>query len=116
MVCRVWRGWTRADNAQSYDSYLQKELFPRLGRELQSHGYCGYQLLRMARGQEVEFMTMLWFDSIESVRSFAGENYETPVISEKARSLLVRFADRADHYELSGSDWSDASGRSLKTD
>jgi len=46
---------------------------------------------------------MLWFDSIKSVGSFAGESYETPVISEKARSLLTRFADRADHYQLSGS-------------
>ncbi len=57
----------------------------------------------LSRGEEVEFMTMLWFDSIKSVRSFAGESYETPVISEKARSLLTRFADRADHYQLSGS-------------
>jgi hypothetical protein len=48
-------------------------------------------------------MTMLWFDSIENVRAFAGENYERPVISEKARSLLTRFAERADHYQLSGS-------------
>jgi hypothetical protein len=103
MVCRVWRGWTSVDHAQSYDVYLQKELFPRLGRELRSHGYRGYQLLRLSRGEEVEFMTMLWFDSIENVRSFAGENYEIPVISEKARSLLTHFADHADHYELSGS-------------
>jgi len=103
MVCRVWRGWTSVDHAQSYDDYLQKELFPRLGRELSSYGYRGYQLLCLSRGEEVEFMTMLWFDSIENVRSFAGENYEIPVISEKARSLLTRFADRADHYQLSGS-------------
>ena len=103
MVCRVWRGWTKVGHAQRYDDYLQKELFPHLDRELRSHGYRGYQLLRLIRGEEVEFMTMLWFDSIEDVRSFAGENYETPVISEKARSLLAHFADRADHYQLSGS-------------
>lgn len=107
MVCRVWRGWTLAENASGYDAYLHKELFPRLDRELRSHGYRGYQLLQMARGPEVEFMTMLWFDSIESVRSFAGEGYETPVISEKARALLLRFADHADHYDLSGSNLSD---------
>jgi len=103
MVCRVWRGWTTVGHAQLYDDYLQKELFPHLDRELRSHGYRGYQLLRLIRGEEVEFMTMLWFDSIEDVRSFAGENYETPVISEKARSLLAHFADRADHYQWSGS-------------
>jgi hypothetical protein len=109
VVCRVWRGWTTADQAQRYDDYLQKELFPRLGRELRCHGYRGYQLLRLSRGEEVEFMTMLWFESVEHVRSFAGENYETPVISERARLLLTRFADRADHYQLSGNNLFDAS-------
>ncbi len=109
MVCRVWRGWTTVGHSQSYDDYLQKELFPRLDRELRTQGYRGYQLLRVSRGEEVEFMTMLWFDSVESVRSFAGENYETPVISEKACSLLTRFADRADHYQLRGSNLFDAS-------
>jgi hypothetical protein len=113
MVCRVWRGWTTVDRAQSYDDYLQRELFPRLGQELHPHGYRGYQLLRLGRGEEVEFMTMLWFESIESVRSFAGENYETPVISEKARTLLTRFADRADHYQLSGFNHFDMSNEEL---
>jgi hypothetical protein len=106
MVCRVWRGWTKAGHAQSYDDYLRQDLFPR---QLRSRGYRRYQLLRIGRGEEVEFMTMLWFESIESVRSFAGENYETPVISDKARSLLARFADRADHYEVSGFDLFDLS-------
>jgi hypothetical protein len=107
----VWRGWTTADQAQRYDDYLQKDLFPRLDRELRSQGYRGYQLLRLSRGHEVEFMTVLWFESIENVRSFAGEDYETPVISEKARSLLRRFADRADHYHLSGSNLFDTLNR-----
>lgn len=103
MVCRVWRGWTTVGDAYSYDDYLQKDLFPRLDRELRPRGYRGYQLLRINRNEEVEFMTMLWFESIESVRSFAGKDYETPVISEKGKLLLTRFADRADHYQLSGS-------------
>jgi hypothetical protein len=109
MICRVWRGWTSVDRAQDYDDYLQKELFPHLDQELRSHGYRGYQLLRLSRGEEVEFMTMLFFDSIESVRAFAGDKYETPVISEKAHSVLKRFADRVDHYQLNGSQLLDAS-------
>ena len=47
-------------------------------------------------------MTMLYYESLEQVRGFAGEGYETPVISEKARTLLSRYAERADHYDLSG--------------
>ena len=102
MICRVWRGWIKPENAATYDDYLQKELFPRLERELGPCGFLGYQLLRLERGAETEFMTMLFFDSLEQVRAFAGDDYETPVISEKARGLLARFADRADHYTVSG--------------
>jgi hypothetical protein len=78
----MWRGWTSSVNADAYDSYLQNELFPRVERELTRRGYRGFHLLRLDRGDEVEFVTMLWFDSIESVQSFSGTNYETPVISE----------------------------------
>jgi hypothetical protein len=102
MICRLWRGWTILENAALYDDYLQKELFPKLERDLRPQGYLGYQLLRREQGGEVVFVTMLYFESLEQVRAFAGENYERPVISAKARSLLSRFADRAAHYAVSG--------------
>lgn len=102
MICRVWHGWTSQENAAAYNSYLTKELLPRVERELTSRGYRGFQVLRRERGSEVEFMTMLWFDSIESVKGFAGEDYETPVISERAKKLLAHYADRCEHYEASG--------------
>ena len=105
MICRMWRGWTRNANADGYDTYLKDELFPRLERELAEHGYLGFQVLRLAKESEVEFITLVWFKSVEAVRSFAGENYEKPVITEKARSLLSRYAERVEHYELTSFHW-----------
>lgn len=105
MICRVWRGWTAPANADAYDAYLREELFPRVERELTGKGYRGYHLLRMDRGNETEFMTMVWFESIAAVQSFAGANYEVPVITDKARALLSRYAERCGHYQLSGSHW-----------
>jgi heme-degrading monooxygenase HmoA len=93
------------ENADVYDSYLKKELFPRLQRELTEHGYKGFHVLRLNRGTEVEFVTMVWFTSLQAVQSFAGDNYESPVISEKAHTLLSRYADRCDHYQLTGFHW-----------
>ena len=105
MICRMWHGWIATANADAYDTYLKSELFPRLERELTEHGYRGFQVLRLAKGSEVEFVTLVWFESLSSVRSFAGENYERPVISAKAQSLLSRHAERVEHYELSGYRW-----------
>ena len=68
-------------------------------------GYLGYHLLRSAGGDEVEFVTMLWFESLDSVKGFAGENYAKPVISDKAKGLLSRYDKRVSHYALSGCSW-----------
>jgi heme-degrading monooxygenase HmoA len=105
LICRMWHGWTAAENAHGYDLYLRDELFPRLQRELAQHGYRGFHVLRRKDGNEEEFVTMVWFQSLESVRAFAGNDFETPVISAKARSLLSRYANRVSHFELSGSSW-----------
>jgi heme-degrading monooxygenase HmoA len=105
VVCRMWRGWTTVENADAYERYLKHELFPRVQRELGQRGYRGYHLLRLRRGGEVEFVTMVWFDSLQAVRGFAGESYETPVISDKARALLAHYQERCDHYELSEWRW-----------
>ena len=105
MICRMWRGWTRKEDASAYEDYLNNELFPRVRSELSRFGYRGYHVLRAERGDETEFVTMLWFDSLGGVKAFAGENYETPMISERARTLLSRYSDRCDHYEMAGAEW-----------
>jgi hypothetical protein len=56
--------------------------------------------LRRSLENEVEFVTIMWFDSIEAVRSFAGEHYEAAVVPTKARALLSRFDARSQHYEV----------------
>lgn len=101
----MWHGWTSPENAAAYDSYLRNELFPHVQRELGSRGYRGFHVLRLDRGKEVEFVTLVWFDSLDAVRGFAGANYEIPVISEKARRWLSRHDNRCEHYDLSGFNW-----------
>jgi hypothetical protein len=56
--------------------------------------------LRRSLEDEVEFVTIMWFDSIEAVRTFAGEDYEAAVVPPKARALLSRFDARSQHYEV----------------
>ena len=89
MICRLWHGWTSTENAASYEAYLGDELYPRLERELGDRGYRGHHVVRRERDGEVEFVTMTWFDSLESVRSFAGDDFETPVITGKAAELGI---------------------------
>jgi hypothetical protein len=100
MICRHWKGWTLPHNADAYEAYLRDDLFPRVVRELGARGYRGHHVLRLDRAEESEFVTMVWFTSLDAVKGFAGENYETPVISPTASRLLARYDQRCDHYEL----------------
>ncbi len=98
MICRIWRGWTTPANAPVYQGLLVGEILPGIAARA-IPGYCGAQLARRDAGGEVEFVTLLWFDSLESVRAFAGEDYEKAVVPPKARAVLARFDGRSAHYQ-----------------
>ena len=75
MITRIWRGWTTPENADAYQRIVSQEVLPGIAaRNLD--GYHGAYLLRRDLGGEVEFATMMLFDSLEQVRGFAGEDYE----------------------------------------
>lgn len=99
MISRIWHGWTTPANADAYEDLLRSEIFAGiLGRDIA--GFRRIQLLRRAAGDAVEFVTEMWFDSIDAVREFAGEDYEVAVVPAKARTLLARFDERSAHYEV----------------
>lgn len=99
MISRIWHGWTTRGNADQYEALLQEEIFVGIEKR-HIRGFKGIQLLRREVGEEIEFVTMMLFDSLEAVREFAGEDYEKAVVPEKARAVLSRFDERSQHYEL----------------
>jgi heme-degrading monooxygenase HmoA len=96
MITRMWRGWTASEDADAYAAFLLGELFPAMRR---IDGFRGADLLRRDDGREVAFVTLTRFDSLEAIRAFAGEDYETPVLEPQALALLSRYDERAVHYE-----------------
>ncbi len=99
MISRVWHGWTTPANADAYEALLGSEIFTGI-QNRQITGYKGIHLFRRSLDSEVEFVTVMWFDSIEAVRAFAGEDYEVAIVPPKARALLSRFDGRSQHYEV----------------
>jgi heme-degrading monooxygenase HmoA len=96
MITRMWRGWTRAEDADAYERFLLDELFPSM-RPIA--GFLGADVLRRVDGDEVAFVTLTRFASLDAIRAFAGDDYETPVIAPRAHELLSRRDDRAHHFE-----------------
>ncbi len=97
MIARIWRGWTTPANADAYEQFLRGTMFPSIHRVA---GFLGADLLRRDAGDEVSFVTITRFVSMESVRAFAGADYEQAVIEPEAKRLLSRYDERSEHYEI----------------
>lgn len=99
MISRIWHGYTSPANADAYEDLLREEIFVGIrGRKIP--GFREIQLFRRDLGAEVEFITVMWFDSLDAVRAFAGPDYEACVVPPKARAILSRFDQRSQHYEV----------------
>ena len=94
MIGRIWHGWTTPANADKYEALLKEEIFVGI-QNRRIRGFKGIQLLRREIGEEVEFVTIMLFDSLDAVREFAGEDYAAAVVPQKARAVLSHFDERS---------------------
>ena len=99
MVLRIWHGYTTHANADIYENLLKTEIFPEIGNK-KIKGHKKTQLLRRALEHEIEFTVIMWFEKIENIKDFVGEDHEVAYVPEKARKVLSRFDERAIHCEL----------------
>jgi antibiotic biosynthesis monooxygenase (ABM) superfamily enzyme len=98
MIARIWHGWTKPADAKTYEEMLPNEIFPSIAARNIS-GYHGAELFIREDGNEVEFVTLLRFDSMDAVREFAGADESKPVIFPKAEALITRM-EQARHYRV----------------
>lgn len=97
MIARHWRGWTKPENADAYETLLKSKVLPGLKN---IDGYRGGYIFRRAANGEEEFLVLNLFDSIAAVQKFAGTNYTIPVFEPEAIALLSRVEPVATHYEV----------------
>lgn len=98
MITRLWRGWTAAEDADAYERFLLEELFPSM---CDIPGFRGADVLRHDEHDEVAFVTLTRFETLDAIRAFAGEDYETAVLEPTARALLSRHEQLAQHFTTS---------------
>jgi hypothetical protein len=99
MIARIWHGYTTRENAPAYEDLLKTEIFEGIANKRMT-GYKGIQLLKRDLGNEFEFITIMWFDKIDDVKQFMGEDYETAYVLPQAQKLLKRYDAKSAHYDL----------------
>jgi antibiotic biosynthesis monooxygenase (ABM) superfamily enzyme len=99
MICRVWRGWATPENADCYERTVRGDVIPGIeARKIP--GFRHIDLMKRELGGEVEFQTLMWFDSLDAIKAFIGEDYSASHVPAAARAVLKRFDERAAHYEV----------------
>lgn len=101
MIARLWRGYSRPEHADTYEAMLKPELLPGISK---IPGYRGSFLLRRDLGHEVEFITIILWDSLDDVRAAAGPDYEVAIVPEARRPYLSRYDPTASHFEVASTD------------
>ncbi len=99
MICRIWRGWTTPENADAYETVVRGEVIPAIEAR-RIPGFRHIDLMRRELDNEVEFLTAMWFDDVESIKAFVGEDYRVSHVPEAARAVLARFDERSTHYTV----------------
>ena len=99
MISRLWHGWASERDADRYEDLIRSTIFPGiLDRKIA--GLERIELHRRSLGTEVEFITVMWFTSMDAVTAFAGAGWETSVVPPAARAILAHFDEKAQHYEV----------------
>ncbi|SHI33719.1 hypothetical protein [Algibacter luteus] len=98
-IIRTWKGWTSLENAPLYESMLINEVFPEVKRK-GVEGLEKVSISTMEKNDEMEFFLILQFDSLDSVKMFAGEKYEMAYIPDNAKRVLARYDKTAKHFTL----------------
>lgn len=102
MILRIWHGWTTHENADKYEQLVKSEVFEEVEKK-KIPGYQGYQLLRKERKTETEFISMMWFEKLEHVSDFVGEDFEVAHVPNVCQKLLSRYEERVEHFEVASS-------------
>jgi len=99
MIRRTWHGWATPENAAAYETLVRQDVFPEIAAK-GGAGFLGAELLRLNLDDEVEFMTIMSFDTIDTIKRLAGEDATLAYVPDKARALLSRWDARARHFDL----------------
>jgi heme-degrading monooxygenase HmoA len=97
MIVRSWRGRAPSSNANAYIEFFKRKVLPIL-RGID--GFAGVSLLKQSRSNDVEFLVLTRWTSLDAIRAFAGDDIRKAVVEPEAAALLASFDSTVEHFEV----------------
>lgn len=99
MIARIWHGTTKIEQADEYLDYLNRTGIPDYRK---TKGNLGAYILRRSENDKAHFLTLSFWESLEAVKKFAGEDYEKARYYPQDEAFLLEFEPNVKHYEMVG--------------
>ncbi len=99
MICRIWKGFATSSNADAYESIVRGQVIPGIEKR-QIHGFLQIDLMRRDTSGGSEFQTIMWFENLQAIIDFVGEDFEVSHVPPEAVAVLSSFDDHATHFEV----------------
>jgi heme-degrading monooxygenase HmoA len=97
MIARMWRGSAIREKANDYVNHLQISIIPELR---QIEGFKGIYLMRRDSSEDVEFLVLTFWETMDAIHQFAGENVESAVVALAAQALFREYDSTVTHFEV----------------
>jgi heme-degrading monooxygenase HmoA len=97
MIIREWRGWAAKSKAEAYPAHFRTAVLPELR---QVPGFLGACLSQRSIGDKIEYLVLTKWTSIDSIRAFAGDDFDKAIVEPGARAALADFDSYVQLYEV----------------
>lgn len=97
MIMRQWRGRVPASKATAYLEFLKRT---GLKDYAETPGNLGVYAFERTLGEEVEFELVTFWDSVEAIKRYAGEDYEKANYYPEDKDFLLSFEPLVDHFDV----------------
>jgi heme-degrading monooxygenase HmoA len=97
MISRHWRGLAKREHSDAYVEHLLIETFPSIEK---LKGFKGASILQRELPTGIEFLVITMWESLDSIREFAGPNVETAVVPQKVRDMMIEYDPIVRHYDV----------------
>lgn len=97
MIARIWHGRTKAEDYEAYTDFLKSRAIPDYSG---TEGFLRLVFLRRLQGDEGHFTLITFWENLEVIKNFAGQDYEKAKYYPEDKAYLLEFAEKVTHYEV----------------